>query len=729
MAAGALAVLLVAVGLWTSRESARGPGADKLPASVGTGAPEATSTGTDSEEIAPHGVRRESGLDVLLITIDTLRADALGSYGNRRAETPWIDRLAREGVRFDDAHAHNVTTLPSHANILSGLYPQEHGVRDNSGFRFPKDVRSLASIFEGQGYRTGAFVSAFPLASRFGLDRGFEVYEDSFVDATVRPAFLEQERRGPVTVTLARSWLAREDERPFFCWVHLYEPHYPYDPPEPFASRFRDAPYHGDVAATDAALAPLLEPILAAGSGGKTLVVLTSDHGESLGEHGEATHGIFAYEGVLEVPLILYQPRLFGPRVVSSPARHVDLLPTILDALALPLPAGIRGRSLLAAAAGETPEARPETYFEALSGQLNRGWAPLYGVIQNGSKYIDLPIPELYDLRDDPRESMNLAAIEPERLAGPQEVLESLRSIDPGSVPSPESAEIRNRLLSLGYLSGQPSLAKESYTEEDDPKRLMVFDETLREIAGLYAAGDIAGALRRCRELVRRQPDMRMALLELAQLERESGNLEAAVKAIQRAFALLPEDRTALALLVSTLTQAGRAAEAVEVSEPHTRLAEPDVEVLLTRGLALARLRRSQEAFAMFQRAGEVDPENPMVPVYLGTFHLMGGQREKARASYEEALATSPGMVQAHRSLAIMASEEGRTEEALTHWRKAAGSDPREYAKLLTIGAGLWSSGRTAEARPLLELFVSTAPGETYGEEIDRVRGLLAAGR
>jgi arylsulfatase A-like enzyme/Flp pilus assembly protein TadD len=665
---------------------------------------------------------------VLLITIDTLRADALGSYGNRRAETPWMDRLAREGVRFDDAHAHNVTTLPSHANIFSGLYPQEHGVRDNSGFRFPKEVTTLATILEDQGYRTGAFISAFPLDSRFGLDRGFEVYEDTFVDATSRPAFLEQERPGSETVALAQAWLAQEDEKPSFCWVHLYEPHYPYEPPEAFASRFRDDPYHGDVAAADAALAPLLEPLLTAGDDGRTLVVLTSDHGESLGEHGEATHGIFAYEGALEVPLILYQPHLFGPRVVSSPARHVDLLPTILDALALPVPAGIRGRSLLPSAAGEPDDVSPETYFEALSGQLNRGWAPLYGVIQDGSKYIDLPIPELYDLRADPQESKNLAATEPERLAGPRKLLESLRSIDPGSTASPESAEIRDRLLSLGYLSGQPSLAKDSYTEEDDPKRLIAFDETLREVVGLYAAGDVAGALRRCRELVRRQPKMRMALLELAHLERESGNLDAAVKALQRAFALQPEDRTALALLVSYLTQSGRADEAVEVSEPHTRLAEPDVEVLLTRGLALAKLGRPQEAFTTFGRAGEVDPGNPKVPVYLGTFHLMGGQREKARSAYEEALAMSPGMAQAHSSLGIMAAEEGRTEEALAHWRKAVASDPREYAKLLTIGTGLWSSGRRTEARPLLELFVTSAPRETYGEEIDRVRGLLGAG-
>src|SRR5205814_5971418 len=194
-------------------------------------------------------VRRERGLDVLLVTIDTLRADALGCYGNTGVETPWIDRLAGEGARFEQAHAQNVVTLPSHANILSGQYPLRHGVRDNSGFRFPAETATLATMLKAHGYRTGAFVSAFPLDSRFGLDRGFDVYEDGFVDAQSRPAFLEQERRGADTVALARRWIAGDPtDRPYLCWVHLYEPHFPYAPPEPFASRFPNDPYLGDVA-------------------------------------------------------------------------------------------------------------------------------------------------------------------------------------------------------------------------------------------------------------------------------------------------------------------------------------------------------------------------------------------------------------------------------------------------------------------------------------------------
>ena len=261
---------------------------------------------------------------MLLITVDTLRADAVGAYGNVRASTPWIDRLAAAGVRFDAAHAHNVVTLPSHANILSGRYPFVHGVRDNAGFRFPQTLDTLATLLKARGYRTGAFVSAFPLETRFGLQRGFDEYDDHLSSAA-RPAFLEQERSGTETVARARAWLEREPGKPTFCWVHLYEPHFPYTPPEPFASNFRDNPYAGDVAAADAAVGQLIEPLLQAGAAGRTLVVFTADHGESLDEHGEATHGIFAYESTLRVPLIVYAPGTLaagGPDGWGAAHRH-----------------------------------------------------------------------------------------------------------------------------------------------------------------------------------------------------------------------------------------------------------------------------------------------------------------------------------------------------------------------------------------------------------------------
>ena len=676
---------------------------------------------------ARPSVRREPGLSVLLITVDTLRADALGAYGKREASTPWMDRLAAAGVRYDDAHAHNVVTLPSHANIFSGRYPFDHGVRDNSGFRFPARMETLATLLKAKGYATGAFVSAFPLASRFGLARGFDVYEDRFVDAQDRPAFFEQERPGAETVALARRWLDAQAGRPAFCWVHIYEPHSPYAPPPPLAARFAADPYQGDVAAADEALAPLLEPLLARGDEGRTLVVLTGDHGESLGEHGESTHGIFAYEATLRVPLILYEPRLLSPRVAYTPARHVDLLPTILDALALPVPAGLPGRSLLTA---EDATAARETtsYFEALSGRLNRGWAPLYGVLRDRQKYVELPIPELYDLRADPAEATNRVAGETSRLESLRAALAAFRAADHGPQRTAETAEARERLKSLGYVSGGASTAPASFTESDDPKRVIGLDGRLQEVATLQARGNLPAALARARELVALRPRMAISLLYLGELERQAGHLDAAIDDLKRALAETPDDPATLSVLGSCLTQAGRGGEAAALLAPAAGKADPDVDVLVAYALALAKQNRFPEALAALARARDLDPSNAMVAVNAGTVDLMAGDRDRAREAFESAVAANPRVARAHSSLAFLLAESGRAAESLEEWRKALALDAGESGKLLAVGILLDQRGRPAEARPYLELFVAAAPRPRYEREIARAQSWLAGG-
>src|SRR5262249_13524132 len=273
-----------------------------------------------------------------------------------------------------------------------------------------------------------------------------------FTNADTRTLFVMEERRGRDTAALAQSWIAAQGEAPYFCWVHLYDPHYPYAPPEPFASRFKDDPYLGEVAAADAALGPLLDPLIAAGPGGRTLVVLTADHGEALGDHGETTHGIFAYEATLHVPLVLFGPRVVHPGVTTASVRHVDILPTVLDALALPVPENVRGQTLLPVIAGSAARSEPG-YFESLAPAKNLGWAPLYGLLDGTMKYIDLPIPELYDLAADPGERDNLAARRPEVLERMSEKLRSMRTADAGWQKAGEDPEVRERLRSLGYVT------------------------------------------------------------------------------------------------------------------------------------------------------------------------------------------------------------------------------------------------------------------------------------
>ena len=374
---------------------------------------------------------RAPGADVVLVTIDTLRADAVGAYGRARRGDP-LDRPPRPRGRSlrDGARPQRDDVAVARDHALRPL-PLSHGIRDNSGFRFPKDLATLATVLQARGYRTGAFVSSFVLDSRFGLDRGFDVYDDRVGGGEGHGGVVVPERPGPETVAPARHWLDSGDGKPSLLFLHLYGPHSPYEPPEPFASRFRAEPYHGEVAAADSALEPLLRSLLDARPRRPTLVVLTSDHGEGLGQHGEDTHGVFGYEGTLRVPLVLWAPGLLPPRVVKDPVRLVDVMPTILDLIGIEPPTGLDGQSLLPLAVGR-PSPAPDAYFEALSSSLDRGWAPLYGIVADSLKYVELPMPELYDLAKDPAEETNLAAQRPADLERLRTRLLGLRGEGPG---------------------------------------------------------------------------------------------------------------------------------------------------------------------------------------------------------------------------------------------------------------------------------------------------------
>jgi arylsulfatase A-like enzyme/Tfp pilus assembly protein PilF len=670
----------------------------------------------------PAVVTRRPGLDVLLITIDTLRADAVGAFGATTGATPLLDAVAARGVVFRQAHAHNVVTLPSHANILSGRLPFQHGVRDNAGFRFPRDTPTLATRLKAAGYRTGAFVSAFTLDSRFGLDQGFDVYDDQ-LDNAAGPLALP-ERHGPATVAAARQWLAQGDGHPTFCWIHLYEPHAPYLPPEPFASRFPGAPYVGEVATADAALEPVLRPILEAASP-RTLVVITGDHGESLGEHGERTHGLFAYESTLHIPLILFAPSVVPPASVDAVVGHDDIVPTILDAIGARVPPELPGRSLLSLATGAQPAA-PPLYFEALSAAANRGWAPLTGVLRGGDKYVELPLPELYDLAADPREQQNLVASRSDRVERLQADLRAFPSADAFQARAAEDHETREALRALGYLATSVAPRKR-YGPEDDPKRLVGLDTLMEQVLARHRQGDLDGALALCREIVAQRPDMPAAWLQMAILQRKRGAMPEAIEALRRLIAIVPDDAGSAAVLAQYLTDAGRAGEAVALLRSYAAVPEPGLDVLVAQGVALARLGRLPEAAVALERAGQADPSNAMARVELGTVRLLQGQDAAARTAFEAALKLDPGLALAHHSLGLLAEKEGRTEEAIPHWRAALERDPGLVDAMLRMGSALARGGKPDEARPYLEEFVARAPRPLYDRQAANATAWLRA--
>jgi tetratricopeptide (TPR) repeat protein len=567
-------------------------------------------------------------------------------------------------------------------------------------------------------------VSAFVLDSRFGLERGFDVYDDRVSGAEGRAAFVVPERRAKETVAAASSWLRAGGDVPSFLFLHLYEPHAPYEPPEPFASRWKDAPYQGEVAAVDAALLPLLD----APRKRPTLVVLTSDHGEGLGAHGEETHGTFAYDSTLRVPLLLHAPGVQTPRVVNDAVRLIDVLPTVLDFLGFGSPPRVEGRSLLPlAAGGSLPEA--DTYFEALSASLDRGWAPLHGLLAGPLKYIDLPIPEIYDLDADPHEATNLVARRPHDLARLRARLARLRAGDEMRPRVAEDPAAVERLRALGYAAGGNAAALARPGPADDPKQLMAFEARERDILRLFQAGDLDEARALCRKSLAERPSMSLTWTQLASIERARGALAEAVEAGRRAAALRPGDPATIALLGSVLAEAGRPDEARTALAPFLAADDPDPDLLIAEGMALAQLGRAAEALAVFDRARTLDPANAFLWVNSGTVHLMTGRLRDARQAFVGALAVDPASARAHNGLGVVAAREGRADEAIEHWKRAVALDPRDYRSLFNLGATLRGRGRLAEARPHLEAYLRAVPEALEPQDVAKVRQWLGRAR
>jgi choline-sulfatase len=665
--------------------------------------------------------------NLLLVTIDTLRADALGCYGGP-ARTPNLDALAAHGTRFDFAHAHAVLTRPSHASILTGTYPYENGVRDHSGYRLKAGLPTIASMLKASGFETGAFVGAVPLERRFGLDGGFDVYDDHFGRTGNTSDFALAERPAGEVVDAALNWIGGRQGR-WFAWVHVFDPHAPYAPPPPFDAEYPGDPYHGEVAYVDKALGPLLE---AAGRSPRpTMVVVTSDHGEGLGDHGELTHGLLAYETTLRVPLIVAQvekPEAASRKPAAGnvshyPARHVDLVPTLLDAVGLTAPPALPGHSLLPGAA-RPADADVSSYFEAMSAMLNRGWAPLQGVVAGREKYIDLPKPELYDLSTDPKEASNLVDRRADRRRVLETRLRDFHAAPPGDRFA-ESPEVAAKLQSLGYTSGSaPRKAK--YGEEDDPKNLMELDRWIQQGIEAWQHGRRGEALQTYERIIQRRPSMAIGYRNLAFLQWQNGNAREAIGTLERAFRANAIEPGMTTQMGSYLAEAGRPADAIALLEPLAAQTPADPDALNALGIAYARAGQDERAAAAFRRALDENPSNVQALENIGTLEMQRGNMPGARRVLEQAVSIDPRSARAHNGLGVVAMKTGARDEAFTHWKQAVSLAPNDFDALFNLGIELDAAGRRDEARPFLERFVREAPPAQYGPDLARVRKLIS---
>lgn len=642
--------------------------------------------------------------NVLLITIDTLRADKLSCYGGKRIKTPNIDGLARRGTLFTRAFAHNPLTLPSHANIMLGTTPPYHGVHDNMNFIVRDDLLTLAEHLEHHGYETGAVIGSFSLDSRFGLDQGFDHYDDFFKKKGL-PRYVAGERNAETVTKIAGQWLVGR-RAPWFLWMHIWDPHFPYSPPEPFLTQFRNKPYDGEVAYVDHVLGSFFQSLTELGIMDKTLIILTSDHGESLGDHGEKTHGMLAYNSTLWVPLILLKP---GEKRGTSDIHvsHVDIFPTICDALGIERPDYLQGISLLPVLRGRRLPAR-KIYFESLEPYYNFGWAPLRGFIFKNRKFIDSPIFELYDLHTDFNERRNLA--DTVILGKLKLELKGLTA----DLSHPESSESMERydyktlekLRSLGYMGYSNFRPKEKYDRVDDIKTLLpLFNQSIDAYA-YRQDGEIETGIRRLRKMVEKRPRIYHPYVYLAKLLHAAGRTSEAMPVLEAGLRNFHSNYEVVRTYAEYLEETGRFEMVIDMIESrHLRGMDQDPQIWNILGKAYHGRGLNDKAAKAFERALSIDQEFVDALGNLGAVELAQSSQNQDDGAYfravdnlKRAVALDPTHQEAHFHLGHAYFQVGQMSPAVSHFEQSLSLGLRNGKTYYYLGIAYIGLGKLTHA-------------------------------
>ena len=662
--------------------------------------------------------------DVLLITLDTTRADRLGSYGYAGAATPNLDRLARDGVRFERALSSAPITLPAHATLLTGRQPFSHGVRNNGHFVLPEEVPTLATVLAARGYDTAAFVSSFVLDRQFGLARGFAHYDDGLDPGPTGSAVsLELERRGDRTVAAATRWLAGREQpstRPYFLWVHLYDAHDPYVPPEPYRQRFAGRPYDGEVAFADAVVGDLLQAV-GYGTPRGPLVVVAGDHGESLGEHGESTHGLFVYDSAIRVPLILAWPGVVGPAVLALPVRLVDLAPTIVDLAGTSLDAA-EGRSLVPLLdRGEHDADAPVAYSETYFPEFFMQWASLRAIEAGRWKYIDAPEPELYDLGADPAEQVNLAGRESARVTSLKRVLDGMAGAGAGRLAStPLTSAARERLASLGYLSATAPAPTRETAALPDPKRMVSLFEKLLDGNRALARGEEDQAAAIARDVLARDGGNAFARLLQGRAALASGRNQEAVTALKAYAALVPGSADAHHWMALAHLRMGERDRALAEEEATLAIDPRHAAALSLKAGLLFSGGHRQEGLRVLRTAADRDPSNLLLRLELADLLTDAGRFSDAEGEYRQVIEARAGDSRALLGLALVLSATGRANEALASVNEAVQADPRNDEARFARAEILQGLGQVDAARADYEAVVKASPRPDLRDEAER---------
>jgi arylsulfatase A-like enzyme/Tfp pilus assembly protein PilF len=668
--------------------------------------------------------------NLILITIDTLRADHVGAYGAAAGATPALDALARAGARFDQVQTAVPLTGPSHATILTGQYPPTHGVRGNVNFTLGGAFPTLATRLKRRGYATGAFVGAYPVAAAFGFNQGFDTFDEEFHESS--PDDNGAERRANEVADASLRWLSARSDRPFFAWLHFYDPHAPYDPPPPYRERFAGRPYDGEIAFADAQIGRVIEALRVSGRDRDTTIMVLADHGEGLGDHHELTHAVLTYQSTMRVPWIVAGPGLPAGRIVSTRVSTIDVVPTALALLGLDADRTLLGRDLRPLIDGR-PLASDPFYQESLFARLNCHWATLRGWVKDDWKLIVGSQPELYNLADDPGELRNLAAAEPDRVRRMSEDLQKgLQRLAPGgdrAQPRPVSAEQEERLRSLGYTAGSGGAGPLDDPSLPDPRtRVELYDRL--QAATVAQGAALTPAFEDVQRIVRIDPGNPFAVGTLASMAYRHGSLLTAARAFARALELDPdrpgvrqnygkllrelerypdserELRLAVAQndgdvrtsvsLAETLVAERQYAEAARLLDAVLARHPQDPDALGVKGRQLAAQGRVTEALPYLEQATTTPDAEPFIE--LARVYLAARNAGKAAAAAGEALRRAPGHPWAMAVLGSALIRDGQRAAGIAYLERAFAIGPRRPLVWTALAEGFDAAQDPARA-------------------------------
>ena len=629
----------------------------------------------------------EPALNVIVITIDTLRADHLACYGYKQVRTPNIDALAAQGTRFERAYTPVPVTLPAHSSIFTGTYPMLSGMHDFSANKLTPQQPTLASVLKEHGYTTGAVIGSAVLDSRFGLGHGFDFYYDHFEFSRLDESNLdEMERPGDVVADLTLDWLGKNYQKKFFLWMHLYDPHYPYRPPVPYSQQYASHLYDGEIAFADSQVGRLLRFLKDKGLYQKTLIVLAGDHGEGLGEHGEKTHGFFIYSATLHVPLLVHLPGGKQEKLVSAPVSLIDVMPTVLHILKMDVPSQVQGQSLLpliSEKAGEKKEGELRSlYAETFLPRLHFNWSELRGVRAQHYHFIDAPKPELYDLSKDPGETQNLFG---EKKAVADVMRAKLAALIRNYSAGPEMAEttgldpaLMERLKSLGYAGfsggGNPAIGNRDLPDPKDRIQLyeLISDAISDSQHGKYqdSANKLNAALKTESNSV---PIHYLQGLNYYRMK----NFPAAVEQLQRVIELSPDYTLALFYLGVAYAHTGQTDQSISTLKRELELDPANFTAAYDLGVAYLQKKMVSEAVTAFRQCLSVNDAYGLPHRALGEVLLDQGQVDEAIVQLRSATELIPQDPEAHVALARALAAKGRNDEAEEEMHKAQKSHPQ----------------------------------------------------